>query len=380
MSEYSKIVPIANDILKNYELCCDCLGRLFSKQLHLSSNKLLGQKLKKNFKSSQKCFICKNLFDNLNYFLKMMIDYTSDYSYRTFGIGTIVKPSIIDRDDYIRSRYKLTGTDSVKTDITKELSKFFSKKTKKVLAFSDPEIHFLINFKNESCQLHSKSITFSGRYVKTVRGITQKQKSCINCNGDGCRTCLLHGISEFTSIEGIITQYIFKKFGGTTAKFTWIGGEDKSSLVLGTGRPFFVKLHHPNKRTSKLTSIDLDSIKVKNLKIIDKFPQKPIMFNSSIKIKISSKSTLDSQYLKKLKNICNNPVMVYEKSGKRFEKQIFSLSYKKHSLHNFSLFVKVEGGLPIRRFIEGGDVSPNISDILNCKCICEEFDFHNIEV
>ena len=131
MSEYQKIVPIANDILKHHELCCHCLGRLFSKQLHLSSNKLLGQKLKKNFESSQKCFICKNLFDNLNYFLKMMIDYTSDYSYRTFGIGITVKPSIIDRDDYIRSKYKLAGTDSVKTDITKELCKSFSKKQKK---------------------------------------------------------------------------------------------------------------------------------------------------------------------------------------------------------------------------------------------------------
>lgn len=380
MSEYQKIIPLANQILKNHELCYHCLGRLFSKQLGLSSNKILGQKLKKNFKSSQKCFICKDLFDNLNYFLKMMIDSTSDYSYCTFSVGTTVKPSIVDRDDYIRSHYKLMGVDSVKTDITKQLGKSFSKKTKKILDFLDPEINLIINFKNESCQLHSKSITFSGRYVKTLRGITQKQKSCINCNGRGCRTCLFHGISEFTSIEGIISQYIFKKFGGTTTKFTWIGGEDKSSLVLGPGRPFFVKLHHPNKRTSKLTSIDLDSIKLKNLKIIDKFPQKPIMFNSSIEIKISSKSTLDSQYLKKLKNICNDPVMVYEKSGKRFEKQIFSLSYKKLSLYNFSLFMKVEGGLPIRRFIEGGDVSPNISDILNCKCTCEEFDFHDIEV
>ena len=72
--------------------------------------------------------------------------------------------------------------------------------------------------------------------------------------------------------------------------------------------------------------------------------------------------------------------MVYETSGKCFEKQIFSLSYKKHSLHTFSLFMKVEGGLPIRRLIEGGDVSPNISDILKCKCTCEEFDFHDILV
>jgi len=380
MSDYQQIILIANNILKNHELCYHCLGRLFSKQLHLSSNKLLGQKLKKNFKSSQKCFICKNLFDNLNYFLKMMTDSASDYSYRTFSIGAILKPSIIDRDDYIRSQYKLMGIDSVKTDIIKELGKSFSKQTKKVSDFLDPEINFLINFKNESCQLYSKSITFSGRYVKTLRGITQKQKSCINCTGKGCRTCLFHGISEFDSIEGMISQYIFKKFGGTTTKFTWIGGEDKSSLVLGNGRPFFVKLQHPNKRKSKLTSIDLAFLKLKNLKIIDKFPKKPITFNSSVEIKISSKSTLDSQYLKKLKNICNNPVVGYDKSRKRFEKQIFSLTYKKHSLHDFSLFMKIEGGLPIRRFIEGGDISPNLSELLNCECKCEEFDFYGIEV
>ena len=48
MSGYQEIIPVARQILKKHELCTHCLGRLFSKQLHLSSNKLLGQKLKKN--------------------------------------------------------------------------------------------------------------------------------------------------------------------------------------------------------------------------------------------------------------------------------------------------------------------------------------------
>ena len=380
MSEYQKIIPIANKILKNHELCDHCLGRLFSKRLHLSSNKLLGQKLKKNSKSSQKCFICKNLFDNLNYFLKIMIDSASNYSYRTFSVGATIKPSIVDRDDYVRSQYKLMGIDSIKSDITKELGKSFSKKTKKIVDFLDPEINFIINFKDESCKLRSKSITLSGRYVKILRGITQKQKSCMNCNGKGCRTCLFHGISEFDSIEGIISQYLFKKFGGTTTKFTWIGGEDKSSLVLGTGRPFFVKIQNPNRRKSKPISINLNSLKLTNLKVIDEFPKKPVKFTSSIEIKISSKNTIDSKYLKKLKHLVNTPVVVYDKSGKRSEKQIFSVNYKKYSLHNFSLFLKVEGGLPIRRFIEGGDIVPEISKLLNCECRCDEFDFHEIKV
>ena len=248
MSDYQKIIPVANQILKKYELCDNCLGRLFSKQLHLSSNKLLGKKLRKNTNSVQKCYICKNLFDNLNHFLKLMLDASSNYSFSSFSVGAMIKPSVIDRDDYIRSKYKLKGIDSVKTDISKELRKLFSRKTKKTVDFLDPDVTFTINLKDESCQIRSKSISFSGRYIKTLRGISQKQKSCENCSGKGCRTCHFHGISEFDSIEGIISQFLFKKFGGSTAKFTWIGGEDKSSLVLGTGRPFFVKIKNPRKR------------------------------------------------------------------------------------------------------------------------------------
>ncbi|MFB5632414.1 MAG: pseudouridine synthase, partial [Nitrosopumilus sp.] len=144
MTTYQKIAPLANQILKKYDLCDHCLGRLFSKKLHLSSNKLLGKKLKKNSKSNQRCYVCKNLFENLNHFLNMMLDSVSFYSYSTFSVGATIKPSIIDRDDTIRSKYKLKGIDGIKTDITKELAKLFSKKTKKTFDYLDPEIVFTV--------------------------------------------------------------------------------------------------------------------------------------------------------------------------------------------------------------------------------------------
>jgi tRNA pseudouridine synthase 10 len=167
MSNYEKIIPIVNKITKKYDLCDHCLGRLFSKQLHLTSNKLLGKKL--NQKSVEKCYVCKNLFDNLDHFLKLMLDASADYSFKTFSVGSMIKPSIVDRDDFIRSLYKLKGIDSIKADITKELGKLYSKKTKKIIDHLDPDITFTINLKDESCELHSKSITLSGRYVKQER-------------------------------------------------------------------------------------------------------------------------------------------------------------------------------------------------------------------
>ena len=231
MSNYQKIIPVANKILQKHELCDNCLGRLFSKKLHLISNKLLGRKLKKNTNYVKTCFICKNIFENLDHFLKLMLETSNNYSFSTFSVGALIKPSIVDRDDYIRSKYQLKGIDSIKTDITKELGKSFCKKTKKSIDFLDPDLTFTINLKDMSCQLRSKPLIISGRYIKTTRGIPQKQKSCTNCSGKGCRICEFHGISEFNSVEGVISQFLFGLFGGTTTKFTWIGGEDKSSLV-----------------------------------------------------------------------------------------------------------------------------------------------------
>jgi len=378
MSNYSEITSIANSILKKYDLCDQCLGRLFSKQLQLSSNKLLGRKLKKKYISKSKCYVCKNLFCNLDYFLKSMLDISSNYEFQTYSVGIMIKPSIVDRDDFIRSKYHLKGIDSVKTDVAKELIKLFTKKTQKLLDSFDPEITFTINLKDELCQLHSKSIILFGKYVKSKRGYAQKQQSCGNCSGMGCRVCDFHGISEFESVEGIISKLLFKKFGGTTTKFTWIGGEDKSSLVLGSGRPFFVKIKNPSKRKSTLADEKFDSVSIFNLKLVDTFPKKPLNFYSRIKIKISTKSQINSKKLKKLKDLTTCPIVIYEKSGKRYEKKIFDLKYKKNSNNLFTIIMSAEGGFPVKKFVIGDDISPNISSLLNNSCVAQEFDFLDI--
>jgi len=380
MSDYSQILSVTNEILQKYDLCDQCLGRLFSKQLHLSSNKLLGRKLKNEFVSTNKCYICKNLFSKLDFFLKLMLDSSSNYTFKTYGVGLLIKPSIVDRDDFIRSKYKLKGIDSIKTDIAKELIKLFTKKTQKIMDPFDPEITFTINLKDESCQLRSKSIVISGRYVKSKRGYTQKQKSCDNCSGKGCRICNFHGISEFESVEGVISKLIFKKFGGTTTKFTWIGGEDKSSLVLGNGRPFFVKIKNPSKRKPKLSDKEFNFVSLFNLKLIGESPKKPLNFNSKIKIKISTALPINLKNLKKLKDLTTTPIVIYENSGKRYEKKIFGLKYTKNSDNVFTMTVIAEGGFPVKRFVVGNDVLPNISSLFDNPCVSQEFDFLDIMI
>jgi len=382
MPSIKEVSPIANQVIKKYFLCDSCLGRLFSKKLNLSSNRLLGKKLKQNISSpSKKCFVCKDLLDNLTPYLKLMLESTSKYGFSSFVVGTIIKPSIIDRDDYIRSKFRLRGIDSVKTDITHELSKQFARKTKKNLEFLDPDVTFTINLKEKTCQLRSKQILIQGRYNKIKRGFSQKQKSCENCLGKGCRTCDFHGLTDYGSVEGKISKFLFNKFGGTIAKFTWIGGEDKSSLVLGSGRPFFVKIKNPIKQKAMLPKIlKTNSLIIHNCKIIPKVPKKSLTFRSIIEMKIITEKEIQSSSLKKLKKHIASPIVIYENSGKRSEKKIFSVRYKKNSKKEFTLIINVEGGFPIKRFVIGDNVVPGVSQTISNNCKCEEFDFHEIKM
>lgn len=370
-SKINQFLIHSEKISKEHDLCANCFKRLFLK-------KVAGKKHRKKY---SKCYICKNVFSNLNQYVEKMLEISSDFQFSTFVTGAILKPSFVDRDDFIRSKYKLKGIDSLKTELTRTISKEFQKKTKKKIDFQNPDVTFTINFKNDSCDLRSKPVYLFGRYTKNTRGFPQKQKPCENCKGKGCVSCNQHGILNFDSVEGKISEYLFKKFGAIQVKITWIGGEDKTSLVLGLGRPFFAKLINPQKRKIRLIKkIKLKEISISNLKTIKQIPQGPIPFKSKIQIQVTSDNKIDSSVLKNLKSIKKTTVLIHEKSGKEAVKSVYSLSYKKTTPTSFSLNLTADGGLPIKKFVESDSVKPNISEILDLNCKCKEFDFYGVEL
>ena len=308
-----------------------------------------------------------------------MKEISHNYEFKTFLVGAKLRPSVLDRDDHLRSQFKMRGIDSIKTSITRELTKQFTKKTKKRHNSLDPELTITVDFKTESCEVHSKSLYLSGRYTKPTRDIPQKQKPCSNCLGRGCVTCHKHGMTEFDSVEGMICRYVFEKFGATQAKITWIGGEDATSLVLGDGRPFFARLQNPQKRKPKLPkSIQSDKITIHNLKKIPKIPQGPIPFVSKVKLLIITENPLTKESLAKLDDLNNSTIAIYEKSGKRTEKKIHSVKYELESQNSFYLSMNLDGGIPLKHFVGGDDIFPNVSDIISNKCKLEQFDFDQV--
>ncbi len=378
--KFQEILSEAKIISTDYHLCDVCLGRLYAKKMAVSSNDRLGKKLQTLLKTkATKCYICKNLLENLQYPLKAIIEATSDMQFSTFVIGATIKPSLIDRDDFIKSKFKLRGIDGIKTSITKELSKKFSKKTRSKIDFNSPDVTITFNFKDNTCDVKSKPVFVFGKYTKEKRGLEQKQKSCSNCRGKGCVVCEFHGIGNFESVEGSIAKILYQNFSSPKVKISWIGGEDKDSLVLGRGRPFFAKILNPKKRKLKFPSkIKVKEITIHNLRIIDKVPSGPLQFISKIEITVLTKKPIDTKLLKSLKKIIKSPVVIYEKFGRRNEKFIHNLKYKKTSQNSFSLTIKTDGGLPVKHFVNGQNVFPNLSDLLDNQCTCKKFDFHEV--
>ena len=397
LEEYDKIILQSKFILKECDLCDNCLGRFFINSTHLSSGKRLGNKIRNstNSRAVTKCYICKNLFSNAVLYVKMMQNASMRYEFSTFTVGAILKQSIIERDDRLRSKFHLRGVDGIKTAVTRELGKKFVKKTKKRIDHLSPDITFTINFRTEQCNVKTKPTFLYGRYIKDKRGLPQKGESCKDCKGKGCIFCNNHGIVSFDSVEGKISQLLYEKFETKQVKFTWIGGEDKTSLVMGDGRPFFAKLLSPKKRNVRLVKkSNLGEIMVHALRTIDVIPNGSIRFKSKIKMWVSTKDNISSKKLKKLKQLVAVPIetvpIVREaldyftgSTKKQHKREIHKLKYKKISLQSFTVEIEVDGGITIKRLVDGIPflgfrIIPNITSLLGTQCSCEKFDVNQI--
>jgi len=381
LEKEDKIILQSKSILSECDLCDNCLGRFFVSSTNLSSGRRLGNKIRNsiNFRIAMKCYICKNLFSNIDLYVKMMQNMSTEYEFSTFTVGAILKQSIIERDDKLRSRFHLRGVDGIKTDVTKELGKKFIRKTKKRIDHLLPDATFTINFKTELCNVKTKPIFLYGRYLKDKRGLSQREESCRDCKGRGCIFCNNHGIVSFDSVEGKIAKFLYEKFETEQVKFTWIGGEDKTSLVMGNGRPFFAKLLSPKKRNVRLAKkSNLDEIMIHALRKIDHIPNGSIRFKSKIKMLVLAKNGISSNKLKRLKQLVTVPIEITDSNNKQHKRTVHKLKYKKNSLQSFTVEIEADGGIPIKRFVDGFNIIPNISSILGIQCSCEKFDINQI--
>ncbi|GIU70662.1 MAG: tRNA pseudouridine(54/55) synthase Pus10 [Candidatus Nitrosocaldaceae archaeon] len=348
--DYSRDLDLVNDLI----LCSRCMKRE-------------GIKAREG-----ECYICNGLMDKLDEIFELIKHAIKDYEFNTFLIGATVHPSILEREDELRSRLKIKGRRSIKNEITSTLGKMLSSSINAKVSFTDPDLIIHIDLMGRFVTINSKAIYLFGKYKKEKRGIEQRATKCINCNGIGCHQCNFKGVTDI-SIESILADHLIQLYNADQVKFSWVGGEDEDSLVLNKGRPFFVKIINPRKRSIDYSSIIIkrDGVTAWFIKEASKFPDKSIRFRSKFRILADAK--LDT-----IPDIKLDSVNVTNKH-KSIKKKIYQMKITPIN-DGLEIILEAESGLPIKRFVEGNGIEPSLSELLNTNLKCKCFDVLDVKI
>ena len=67
-----------------------------------------------------KCYICKDVFQTLDATLVNIYDKIDTFDFKTFNLGLTLKNSYLERDDYLKSKFKIKGVENIKFSISNE--------------------------------------------------------------------------------------------------------------------------------------------------------------------------------------------------------------------------------------------------------------------
>ncbi len=354
--------------LREYELCKYCLSRQ------------TGRAIKKRV---QKCHICRGLFDRLDEIAEKAHAAMRQYQFETFLVGATLATQFFEREDALRARLKIRGKESLKSQLTRELGQRLAKMTDKRVDFARPDLAVNVTVDKDGsveAAARARPVALQGRYVKKVRGLPQKQERCPMCQGKGCNLCDNTGFYGNSSVEGILAKHITKAAGGQSPRFSWVGSEDQNSLVLGRGRPFYVKVSDPRVRRPKKRRFSEAGITAVITGVLDDVPDTQARFVVSTKISCACARPLTNDDIAKLKSLAGS-VVKFESRSKVASKKIYTAQAKKVGENEFALTIKADGGLPIKQFVGGQEyMEPNVSALLGAKCECAAFDVLSVEI
>ncbi|MEM2760197.1 MAG: tRNA pseudouridine(54/55) synthase Pus10 [Nitrososphaerales archaeon] len=359
-------VNIAPSILKKYILCTRCLSRQAK------------EKVSGNIRRKGICYICNGLMERIDDLLELTLAALEEYRYKSFLLGAMVPSQMLEREDEVRSRFKIKGAESIKSYLTKQLGKMLTKKTGKRVDYVKPDVTINIDLVGNKVTVRSKPIHLYGRYVKRARGLSQRQERCGNCMGKGCVKCDNTGLSGLSSIEGIIVRKLIDAFKCERTKFAWVGGEDKDSLVLNKGRPFFVKVINPRLRFAKPRSVTKNGVHVRFIKRVGGLPDKPLRFKTKVRLLAECECNITSAALAKINALNNTAISFLGKHGREVSRNIYEISAKA-SGNTLNLMMLADGGFAIKQFVGGDGIAPSISQIVGSKVICKSFDVLDVK-
>lgn len=320
------------------------------------------------------CFICQGLTAELPSIERKVLRESKKYQYETFSVGIILPAGAQEREDQLRSQLKIRGRPTMKSQFAGSIIDFIRAESTKEVDRLHPDLTIVVDVGKGTTILTAKSVFVYGRYTKP-RGVSQRKDVCESCDGRGCDNCE-GGYARTPSLEALVDRKLSRLMGAQKAKFTWFGSEDPDSMVYPPGRPFVVEVKSPRKRqisTRMALVTGKGMARLSGLRVLRGKPSSIPGFTFKTRVFVESSTAIDRSLLKS-KEMRKGILVDYRNNkDKVVHKKVYWLRARVKG-RKMVAEIKLDGGLPVKRFVSGESVSPSLSELLKTPLNCQRFD------
>jgi tRNA pseudouridine synthase 10 len=320
------------------------------------------------------------LVEHVDELVRNVVTLARPYEFRTFAVGLSLPEGIQEREDELRSTMKLKGRETIKLQLSAMIANEVSNKLRKKIDKFVPDLTAIADLSSFQVRLFSRPLFFYGRYTKSA-GIAQRREWCPECRGKGCEVCRLTGFAPRRSVEGVVRKKLLPYSLSDNMVFTWIGSEDKESAVLPPGRPFVVEIKNPVKRRlPKRFAIDVrgGQVRVAGGRIMPSKPMKIPSFRFQTRIFAKTAGVVSKDSADELhKRLVDTVVRFNRPYHKPVLKKVYEVKARVKG-RTLIIDAELDGGLPVKRFVNGELVSPSVSEVLKTEARCQKFDIRKV--
>lgn len=339
-------------------------------------------KINKEFSPNkpEKCFLCNNLFEELDDYIKKSIKKLKDIEFNNFLVGSLVPSEVLEKEEKLWNETGIEHVESIKFDLNRELRNKLQRIIKKPVNFNNPDIVVIFDFNKKDVEIKINSLYILGYYKKLQRGFPQSKWGTPG--------------KYKTSTQEMVAKPIVKLTNGKNDAFHGMGREDVDARCLDW-RPFVIEVIEPKIRNFDFKEAEKkinknNKVKVKLLKAVDRFIVKRIkseMGDKTYQLMVKFDKPVKAKELKKLKSLIGmisqrTPERVAHRRADLVRKRLVKeLKYKVINKKTILLTIKSSAGLYIKELVHGdsGRTKPSLSELLGVEARPKNLDVIKIE-
>ncbi|MGB9718419.1 MAG: tRNA pseudouridine(54/55) synthase Pus10 [Thermoproteota archaeon] len=401
--QFSNLMPSPDNetkgkVLKDFLFMSEMLAReekapKIVKALAESGHEPSSSFLKKNLGlnvATKPCYICggeiNSLIENA---AARIIEKSMEVDFKTFYVGLTLPVSIEEKDEEVKSFFKLKFGEALKNELNREIIRKVEKTLQRKPEMRRPDVLFIYDVAKNHVSMQINSVFLKSSYRKLVGGIAQTKWRGINDE------------DSTPSIEKMLEEVLIPAYNGSGLKFHGAGREDVDVKMLGEGRPFIVEILEPktrnvdleklcsefNRRFGKMVEIteflNATYSEVPRLKLEAEIHKKSYRVVFETEREVSEEELRDlSGKLTGAAISQRTPLRVLKRrKDKVRRKVVYKAAFKRLGSNLYEASVTCSGGLYVKELFHGdeGRTIPSVAGLLNTKIKIVEMEVTGIE-